>query len=57
MTDEGRKFTIARLSDAPNIEALRRVWDSLGDEYRRCPVVAAHKDTLKKSMEANKWQA
>jgi len=40
-----------RLSDAPNIEALRRVWESLGRDYRAKPQIIAHKDALKEQME------
>jgi len=51
MTPEGITYAIMRLSDAPNIEALRRVWESLGRDYRANPQIIAHKDTLKKQME------
>lgn len=53
MTDEGRLFAIARLSAAPNIEALRTVWESLGGEYRKCPKIQTLKDQLKANMETN----
>jgi len=51
MTDEGRKFILGRLSDAPDIRSLRKVWDSLGHEYARDPKIAAHKDQLKAQFE------
>ena len=50
-TTEARACVIARLSDAPNLPALRRVWESLGVEYRVNPEIMAHKDALKKQME------
>ena len=53
MTDAGRTFVLNRLSDAPDLPALRRVWESLGVEYQRDAAVMAHKDTLKKQMETS----
>jgi len=47
MTTEGRKFILARLSAAPDLKGLRKVWDSLGHEYARDHVIAAHKEQLK----------
>jgi len=52
MTDAGRSYVLSRLSDAPDLAALRRVWESLGVEYQRDPAILSHKDTLKKQMEA-----
>lgn len=51
MTDHGLKYVLARLADCPNLDALRRVWDSLGDEYKRSPEVQAHKARLKAGMQ------
>lgn len=31
LTPAGRTFVMDRLTNAPNIEVLRRVWDSLGE--------------------------
>lgn len=53
-TDSGRIFVIARLCDAPNINGLRAVWQSLGATYQRDPELAALKDQLKRQMEAQK---
>ncbi len=51
MTDEGRSYVLSRLSDAPNLAALRRVWESLGIEYQRDPVILAFKNQLKSQFE------
>ncbi|KAF0675098.1 hypothetical protein [Profundibacterium mesophilum] len=51
MTENGRAFVIARLSDCPDLAALRRVWESLSAEYQRDGVVRAAKDALKTGME------
>lgn len=51
MTEHGLKFILARLGDCPDLDALRRVWDSLSDEYKRSPEVQAQKARLKAAME------
>ena len=50
LTSAGRAFVIDRLTNAPDIAALRRVWDSLGDQTRRDKEIEAHKDALKAQM-------
>lgn len=50
MTPHGRTFVIQRLADAPDLAALRRVWDSISFEYRADPDVLAMKDKLKESL-------
>ena len=53
MTAEpGRVFAMARLSDAPDLSALRTVWEKLGHTYQRDPKISALKDQLKRQMEA-----
>ena len=51
-TDHGRAFVVARLGDAPDLDALRRVWESLGLEYKKDQVVRDAKDRIKAAMEA-----
>lgn len=51
-TESGRAFVIARLCDAPDINGLRTVWQSLGTTYQRDTELAALKDQLKRQMEA-----
>jgi hypothetical protein len=51
LTPAGRAFVMDRLTNAPDIAALRRVWDSLGDQTRRDKEIEAHKDALKAQME------
>ena len=51
-TDKGRTFAMFHLSQAPNLEALKKVWGSLGITYQRDPRVADLKDQLKRQMEA-----
>lgn len=49
-TEIGRKHCIARLSAAPNLAALRKVWESFGTSYQADPIVKATKDQLKAGM-------
>lgn len=49
-TPEGRALVFQRLGDAPDLAALRRVWDSLGWDYKRDPEVLALKDNLKERL-------
>lgn len=49
-TEPGRQFVLSRMGDCPNIDALRRVWDSLGNEYKRDPIVRDFKDKLKEAL-------
>ena len=46
MTDHGPAYALQRLSDAPDLAALRRVYASLSDEYREHPQVIAHAKKL-----------
>ena len=50
MTETPLAFVIARLSDCPDLAALRRVWESLGRDYQSHPAVIAHKDALKQQL-------
>lgn len=50
MTPEGRAHVIMRMSDAPSLAALQRVWGSLSAEYQRDPELIAHKDRLKAAL-------
>lgn len=49
-TDHGKAFIIQRLSECPTLGALRTVWESLGDAYKRDPDIKALKDKLKAGM-------
>lgn len=49
-TDHGRAFVIDRLATAPDLDALRRVWESLGVEYQNDPVVQKAKNDFKAGM-------
>ena len=40
-TDHGRAFVLQRLSDAPDLDSLRRVFASLAFEYQRDEKVIA----------------
>lgn len=51
MTDEGRKFVLGRLAAAPDLRSLAKVWESLGNEYARDPMVQNLKDELKRQFE------
>ena len=46
-TDFGRAYCIARLSSAQSLAQLAKIWDGIGDHYRRDAQVVAHKDKLK----------
>ena len=50
LTPAGKAWVLKRLSDAPDREALRRVWEDLGIAYQRDPDVIRLKDELKASM-------
>jgi hypothetical protein len=47
MTPAGKAWVLQRLSDAPDREALRRVWESLNPAYQNDPDIQALKDKLK----------
>lgn len=49
-TPNGKAYVLHRLSDAPDLNALRRVWESLGREYQQDADVVAFKDLLKEGM-------
>ena len=49
-TEEGRRFVLRRMGDCPDLAALRRVWDSLGDDYKRDPIVQDFKDKMKEAL-------
>ncbi|MEQ3625942.1 MAG: hypothetical protein ABNH26_08545 [Celeribacter sp.] len=51
LTPAGRTFVMDRLTEAPDIEALRRAWDNLSDGAKRDKEIEAHKDALKAQME------
>ena len=51
LTPAGRAFVLDRLTNAPDIAALRRVWDSLSDGTKRDKAIVAHKDALKAQMQ------
>jgi hypothetical protein len=50
MTPEGKAYTIMRLSEAPDMAALRRVWESLSKEYQNVPAIKAHKEAMKEAL-------
>ena len=50
MTKEGRAFCLQRLSDAPDLAALQRVWESFGVDPKRDAAVVAHKDQMKEAL-------
>jgi hypothetical protein len=43
-------FTLMRLSQAPDLDALRRVWESLSPEQRADPYIVAYKDHYKRLL-------
>lgn len=43
-------FTLMRLSQAPDLDALRRVWESLGEDQKLDPIVRQYKDTFKAQL-------
>lgn len=49
-TEAGRQFVLRRMGDCPDTAALRRVWDSLGNEYKRDPIVQDFKDKMKEAL-------
>lgn len=49
-TEHGKAYAIMRLSECPTLAALRTVWESLGDDYKRDPDVQAHKNDMKARM-------
>lgn len=49
-TEAGRQFVLRRLGDCPDRAALRRVWESLGVEYQRDPLVQEFKDKMKEAL-------
>jgi hypothetical protein len=50
MTPAGKAWVLQRLSGAPDREALRKVWESLGLEYQNDAEVQATKDRIKERM-------
>lgn len=51
MTNEdGRKFVLSRMNQCADSAALRRVWESLADAYKRDPIIQKAKDDLKKAL-------
>lgn len=52
MTDPARAFVLMRLFEAPDLDALRRVWDGLGDDWKADRQVRELKDALKAKFEA-----
>lgn len=47
-------FTLMRMSECPDLDALKRVWDSLSHEQRADPYIAAYKDYWKKQLQGVK---
>jgi len=47
-------FTLMRMSECPNLDALRRVWDSLSPEKRAEPEVREYKDHYKRVLQGVK---
>jgi len=50
MTPEGKAYVLQRLADSPSCEALRTVWDSVANEYKRDPDIQQMKDKMKASL-------
>lgn len=50
MTPEGRSHIITRLTNAPDLDALRRVWDSVSFEYQADPKIQEFKDKMKRQL-------
>lgn len=50
-TPEGRAYCIVQMCNCPGKEALRRVWDTFSDAYKRDRVISGVKDMLKEDME------
>jgi len=51
VTPGGKAFVIMRLSEAPDLAAVRCVWESIGREYQECPAIQRHKNSLKQQFE------
>lgn len=49
-TEAGRAYAIGRMVQCPDLEALRRVWESLSDDYKRDPKIHAFKERIKESL-------
>jgi len=47
-------FTLMRLSQAPDIDALKRVWLSLSTEQKADPYIVEYKDTYKRALQGVK---
>ena len=50
MTPEAKSYALMRLSEAPDMAALRRVWESLSKEYQNVPEIKAHKEAMKEAL-------
>lgn len=50
MTQEGKSYALMRLSEAPDMTALRRVWESLSKEYQNVPGILAHYEAMKEAL-------
>lgn len=50
MNDAGRAYATTRLLQCSDLTALRRVWESLGNEYQRDPKIQKLKDRLKEAL-------
>lgn len=50
MTDQGRAHIAARLTQAPTLDALLRVWEGVGDDYKRDPQTLALKYQIEKGF-------
>lgn len=51
MTPHGLAYVLTRLSECPDLAALRRVWESLSPEYQKHPKVRDMKDRLKDQLQ------
>lgn len=49
-TAAGITHVKTRLLSCPTLDALRRVWDGIGNDYQRHPEVMKLKDDLKKVL-------
>lgn len=53
-TDLGRKYIVAKLTSAKNLQELAAVWATVGHSYQRDPQIFQLKESLKKKMEGKK---
>lgn len=46
-TSQGRKHAIMRIAQSNNLDGLRAVWNTLGKDYQRDPLIVQVKDDFK----------